>query len=142
TYSGSGYATPSFFYVSYSLTNAQPTNAGIYSVVLSNSVGVVTSQVATVTIIPATTFITMAGSGGGTNDGLGTAASFSQPRHVAMDTAGNLFVTDYGNYTIREITLAGMVSTVAGLPGVAGTNDGYGSNARFTNPHGIAIDKN
>lgn len=142
THSGPGYTTPSFSYVSYSLSNAQPTNAGIYSVVLSNSVGVVTSQVATVTVISPATFITMAGSVVGTNDGLGTAAAFNSPRHIAVDTAGNLFVTDYGNHTVRKITPAGMVSTVAGMPGVGGTNDGYGNNAHFTNPHGIAIDRN
>ena len=141
THSGPGYATPSFYFVSYSLTNAQPTNAGTYSVVLSNSVDVVTSLVATVTVIPAATFITMAGSKIGTNDGMGTAAAFSYPRHVALDAAGNIYVTDYGNHTVRKITPAGMVSTVAGMPGVAGTNDGYGSDARFINPHGIAVDR-
>ena len=142
TSSGPGYATPSFYYVSYTVTNAQLSDAGNFSVVLSNSVGVVTSQVVTVTIIPAATFITMAGSKAGTNDGVGTNAAFSQPRHIAIDTAGNLYVTDYGNYTIRKITPAGIVSTLAGTPGVAGTNDGYGSNALFTHPHGIAVDSN
>jgi hypothetical protein len=83
THSGPGYATPSFFYVSYSLTNAQPTNAGTYSVVLSNSVGVVTSLDATVSVILDATFVTMAGSKIGTNDGMGTAAAFSYPRHIA-----------------------------------------------------------
>jgi sugar lactone lactonase YvrE len=125
----------------YTINNAQPTNAGTYSVVLSNLVGVVTSRVATVSVIPAATFITIAGSKIGTNDGMGTAASFSYPRHVALDAAGNLYVTDYGNHTIRKITPLGMVSTVAGMPGVAGTNDGYGTNALFMNPHGIAVDR-
>ena len=143
TSSGPGYATPSFYDASYTVTNAQLSDAGNFSVVLSNSVGVVTSQVVTVTIIPAATFITMAGSKAGTNDGVGTNAAFSQPRHIAIDTAGNLYVTDYGNYTIRKITPAGIVSTLAGTPGVAGTNDGYGSyNALFTHPHGIAVDSN
>lgn len=142
TTSGSGYATPSFYYVSYTVTNAQLADAGNFSVVLSNSTGVVTSQVATVTIIPAATFITMAGSKTGTNDGIGINAAFSSPRHIAADPAGNLFVTDFGNYTIRKITPAGIVSTLAGTPGVAGTNDGYGSSALFTHPHGIAADTN
>jgi hypothetical protein len=142
TTSGPGYATPSFYYVSYTVTNAQLADAGNFSVVLSNSVGVVTSQVVTVTIIPAATFITMAGNKAGTNDGVGTNAAFSGPRHIAIDMAGNLYVTDFANYTIRKITPAGIVSTLAGTPGVAGTNDGYGSNALFTHPHGIAADTN
>jgi sugar lactone lactonase YvrE len=50
-------------------------------------------------------------------------------------------VTDYGNHTVRKITPAGMVSTVAGMPGVAGANDGHGSDSRFINPHGITVDK-
>jgi sugar lactone lactonase YvrE len=128
-------------YAYYNITNVQPTNAGTYSVVFSNALGVETSRVATVVVFPAATFITMAGGMNGTNDGLGTAAAFNSPRHIVVDTAGNLFVTDFYNSTIRKITPAGLVSTVAGLPGVAGTNDGYGSNARFVLPHGIAVDK-
>lgn len=142
TTSGPGYATPSFYYVSYTVTNAQLADAGNFSVVLSNSVGVVTSQVVTVTIIPAATFITMAGSKTGTNDGVGTNAAFSSPRHITADMAGNLYVTDFANYTTRKITPAGIVSTLAGTPSVAGTNDGYGSSALFTHPHGIAADTN
>src|ERR1039458_10000746 len=135
-------ATGSPSAATYTINNAPPTNAGSYSVVLSNSVGVVTSRVATVIIVLPATFITMAGSvQSGTNDGLGTAAAFNSPRHVAVDAAGNLFVTDFYNSTVRKITPAGMVSTVAGLPGVAGTNDCYGSNARFVLPHGIAVDR-
>ena len=142
TTSGPGYATPSFYYVSYTIANAQLVDAGNFSVVLSNSVGAVTSQVVTVTIIPAATFITMAGSKTGTNNGVGTNAAFSEPRHIAPDMAGNLYVTDFANYTIRKITPAGIVSTLAGTPGMAGTNDGYGSKALFTHPHGIAADTN
>ena len=125
----------------YNITNVQPTDAGAYSVVLSNALGVVTSRVATVVVLPAAAFITMAGGMNGTNDGLGTAAAFNSPRHIAVDTAGNLYVTDFYNSTIRKITPAEMVSTVAGMPGVAGTNDGYGGDARFVLPHGIAVDK-
>jgi hypothetical protein len=59
---------------------------------------------------------------------------------VALDSAGNIFVADSGNYTIREISTAGIVSTVAGLAGTTGHVDGTGSVARFKDPENIAID--
>jgi hypothetical protein len=76
----------------------------------------------------------------GTNDDVGTAAKFSRPLGVAFDPAGNLVVADAGNNTIRRITAGGMVSTLAGSPGVSGTNDGVGSNAQFNSPFSVAVD--
>jgi sugar lactone lactonase YvrE len=85
---------------------------------------------------------TLAGSPGlaGTNDGTGGAARFNEPYDLTVDASGNLFVSDTGNQTIRNITAAGMVTTLAGKPGVTGTNDGTGSGARFNFPNGIAVD--
>jgi sugar lactone lactonase YvrE len=142
-FSGPGYSTPAFDSVSFSITNAQFTNAGNYNVILSNSFGATTSSIVTLKIIPAYTFIAMAGQPfiEGTNDGVGAAATFDSPRRIAQDSIGNLYVTDFGNSTIRKITPAGIVSTFAGTPGVAGTNDGNIGNALFGHPHGIAIDK-
>jgi len=87
---------------------------------------------------------TLAGLGGalGTNDGTGSAARFSYPGGVAVDTNGNIYVADSENHTIRELTPAGVVTTLAGLAGVRGTNDGTGSAARFNNPSGVAVDTN
>ena len=84
---------------------------------------------------------TFAGAPGssGTNDGTGSAARFNQPQGVAVDLAGNVFVADTGNYTIRRITPAGAVSTLAGWGGLSGTNNGSGSAARFYEPEGIAV---
>ncbi|HOX58468.1 MAG TPA: choice-of-anchor Q domain-containing protein [Candidatus Paceibacterota bacterium] len=82
----------------------------------------------------------LAGMLGGSADGIGSNARFSGPSSIAADSAGNLFVADTGNSTIRKVTPTGVVSTVAGLAGDAGTNDGIGGNARFYNPRGITVD--
>jgi sugar lactone lactonase YvrE len=87
-----------------------------------------------------TTFAGLAGSPGST-DGTGSAARFSSPRSVAFDAAGNLYVAEGGNHTIRMITPAGVVTTVAGQPGSSGSTDGTGSAARFNQPNGVAVDQ-
>ena len=51
-----------------------------------------------------------------------------------------MYVADSGNNTIRQITPAGVVTTLAGQAGVFGTSDGTGSAARFGGPQGIAVD--
>ena len=85
---------------------------------------------------------TLAGMAGttGSVDGPGSAARFDRPSAVAVDGAGNVYVTDYGNFTIRKITPIGVVSTLAGSPGALGSADGAGSNARFSNLGGITVD--
>lgn len=86
---------------------------------------------------------TLAGAAGqaGTGDGPGSAARFTQPAGVATDRAGNLYVADFGNHTIRKITGAGVVSTLAGSPGLSGSIDGVGSEARFDRPTAVAVDR-
>jgi sugar lactone lactonase YvrE len=73
-------------------------------------------------------------------DGLGSAARFYSPYRLANDSAGNVFVCDTFNHTVRKITPAGMVTTFAGMAGTAGYQDGVGREARFYHPDGIAID--
>jgi len=84
---------------------------------------------------------TIAGTAGvsGAADGAGTAASFNAPAGVAVDGSGNVFVADAHNHTIRRITPAGVVTTVAGTAGVSGSTDGS-SPTSFDNPSGIAVD--
>jgi sugar lactone lactonase YvrE len=85
---------------------------------------------------------TVAGSGDcGSADGRGPLARFCHPKGIALDNAGNLWVADTGNHTVRRIDKAGNVTTVAGSPGVCGSADGGGGAARFCNPQDIALDK-
>lgn len=86
-----------------------------------------------------TTLAGVAGSSGSA-DGAGAAARFYFPESVALDGSGNLYVTDGSNRTIRKITPAGVVSTLAGTPGVFGSADGTGAAASFNAPRGIAAD--
>lgn len=76
----------------------------------------------------------------GSQDGVGSSARFNLPAGVAVDNAGNILVSDSHNYTIRKITPAGVVSTLAGFAGSSGTNDGTGRMARFNGPQGLAVD--
>ncbi len=76
----------------------------------------------------------------GLEDGPATDARFNQPHGLAQDLAGNLYVADTGNHTIRKISPAGVVSTLAGLAEQSGSADGVGSAARFNHPQGVAVD--
>jgi len=108
---------------------ADPLSQGIYSISTSG----------VVTLFAGGTGVGGTGSGGGV-DGTGTAATFYGPRGIAVDSSGNLYVADSGNYTIRKITQAGVVTTFAGSGGQQGTADGKSTAARFFLPTGIAID--
>ena len=77
---------------------------------------------------------------GGYADGTGSAALFSQPGGIAVDGTGNVFVADSGNNVIREVTPAGVVTTIAGTHDVVGSSDGTGGAAQFNFPAGIAVD--
>lgn len=75
----------------------------------------------------------------GAVNGAGTAARFNNPFGVAVDSAGNVYVADSGNHLIRKITAAGVVTTLAGTAGSAGSVDGVGVSARFDQPRGVAV---
>jgi len=84
---------------------------------------------------------TIAGTAGitGFSDGIGTAARFSSPHGIIKDGT-NLYVTDTGNHTVRQIVISTAdVTTLAGLAGVADYIDATGVNARFNTPHGIYV---
>src|SRR5260221_591101 len=93
-------------------------------------------------VTPAGVVSTLAGTSGvsGSTDAAGAAASFNSPAGVATDSTGNVYVADSGNSTIRKITPAGVVSTLAGSAALFGSADGTGAAASFNFPFGIAAD--
>jgi sugar lactone lactonase YvrE len=93
-------------------------------------------------ITPAGVVTTLAGTAGyaGYGDGTGAAARFNHPTGVAVDGAGTVYVADSWNHTIRKITAAGVVTTLAGKGGTSGNAVGSGADARFYNPTGLAVD--
>ncbi|MFA6504506.1 MAG: hypothetical protein WCT14_00320 [Treponemataceae bacterium] len=87
------------------------------------------------------TVSTFAGAAGssGTTDGTGGAARFDNPYGIVSDGT-NLYVSDSGNHTIRQIVISsGAVTTLAGVAGSAGSADGTGSAARFATPTGLTL---
>ena len=93
-------------------------------------------------ISPAGFVTALAGSPGipGSTDGTNGTARFNNPLGVAVDNAGNIYVADASNDTIRRITTTGVVTTLAGLAGASGSADGTNTAARFNQPTGVALD--
>ncbi len=113
-----------------------------YRCVATNTSGSTASNAATLTVVVGTTITTFAGQAGsvGSLDGTGTAARFSGPAAITIDSSGNFYVADSANNVIRKITSGGVVTTLAGQAGSSGNVDGTGSAARFNAPSGIAVD--
>jgi len=110
--------------------------------VVSNSGGTATTASAVLVVSTPSIVNLFAGSPGtsGGADGSGPAARFTKPADLAVDAAGSLYVADTNNHTIRRITAAGVVTTLAGQAGVSGSSDGTGTAARFNHPAGVAVD--
>src|ERR1035441_9026232 len=88
---------------------------------------------------------TFAGSGGEASSGDGgpaTAAQLLEPRNVALDAAGNVYISEFGANRVRKVTLDGKIQTAAetGLPGYNG--DGYPAViTQLKQPTGLAVDR-
>ena len=116
----------------------QPAGTNIASAITATTGG----QTVSFTEADTYSFVTLAGLAGnsGNSDGIGPAAWFNQPSGMAVDAAGNTYVADTDNNTIRKIAPGGLVTTLAGSPGVSGNADGTVGAARFNHPAGLAVD--
>ena len=87
---------------------------------------------------------TVAGNGtrGYTGDGgVATSANLASPSGVALDSAGNIYIADYGNHVIRKVDTSGKISTVAGNGTAAYAGDGGpATSASLRSPRSVALD--
>ncbi|MGP0075647.1 MAG: IPT/TIG domain-containing protein [Bryobacteraceae bacterium] len=75
--------------------------------------------------------------------GPASAAQLNQPYGLAVDSAGNLYIADLGNARVREVTVNGMIQTVAGGGALAAASAGQGGSATIAQlayPRNVAID--
>jgi sugar lactone lactonase YvrE len=75
------------------------------------------------------------------DNGNATAALLKEPRGLAVDLTGNIYIADQEAHTIRRVSTQGVISLFAGtgVKGFAGDN-GVATSARFNSPTGLAID--
>jgi DNA-binding beta-propeller fold protein YncE len=127
---------------SYTTPATAPSDAGAsFTVVVSNSVTpAATSNAATLTVTHTLALVAGEIGGAGHANGTGTAATFYGPQGVASDSSGNIYVSDQTNELIRVISTAGVVTTLAGTPGVSGSTNGTGAAALFNSPSQLAVD--
>jgi len=95
-------------------------------------------------VTPSGTISTVAGNGTegySGDDGPATSAELASPYGIAVDTDGNLYVTDTWNNRIRKVTPSGTISTVAGngTEGYGG-DGGPATSAQLSGPRGVAVD--
>ena len=116
----------------YSLAAIDQEPSGNFAFISANRIKRLSADLSTITLVAGATAI-------GATDGAGEAALFKRPLGLTHDAAGNLYVADADNYTIRRIAPDGTVSTLAGSAGVAGNADGTGGAARFKRLYAIAM---
>lgn len=87
---------------------------------------------------------TVAGTGAagfGGDDGPAASAKLNRPYGMVVDSAGTLYLSEYGNHRVRRVTADGTISTFAGT-GTAGFggDDGPAASAKLNSPFGLAVD--
>jgi len=75
----------------------------------------------------------------GFTDGTGEAARFNKPIRLAPFGKGRIVVADINNHAIRVVDREGRVTTISGGPDRKGIQDGSAAEAKFDNPHGVAV---
>jgi hypothetical protein len=95
-------------------------------VAVGNDSSVYVSDLYTIRKIDPTGIVTtLAGSNvSGAVDGTGSAARFSYPANICVDSNDDVYVSDAANHAIRKVTQAGVVTTYAGTLGISGYKDG------------------
>ena len=76
----------------------------------------------------------------GYKNGIGVDALFNTPEKMVFDKDDNMYVCDLGNHIIRKITPDGEVTLLAGVPQIAGKDDGKPLESKFNEPRGICVD--
>jgi sugar lactone lactonase YvrE len=89
-------------------------------------------------VTPQASVSTLAGSTAGFTNNTGTAAQFSSPVGIAVDSTGTLYVADTGNHRIRTVSSSGVVTTFVGLS-TSGNANGTPSQAQFSSPYSITV---
>jgi sugar lactone lactonase YvrE len=118
-------------------------NGSKWSVAVQNSAGSVVSAEATLSVtttVPGISLLAGSLGGAGNIDGIGAAARFSQPNAVAVDSSGNLYVTDLYAPSIRKITPTGVVSTLTGSDGTPLSVNSGDASLGNSWASGIAVD--
>ncbi len=132
-----------------------PTTTTTYTLTVTDANNVTATDTAVVTVIPApgppaANWIIETVAGTGTagylesqDGGPATSAQLNYPNSVALDAAGNLYISDVRNHRVRKVDIAGNISTVAGT-GTAGylesQDGGPATSAQLNYPNGVALD--
>jgi len=107
----------------------------------SNNIYIADSQDFRVRKVTSGTINTIAGNGvqGYSGDGgAATSAEVNLPNNLFLDSSGNLLIADMGNQVVRQVTPAGIISTIAG--GGSGGDGGTATSAFLANPFNVAED--
>ena len=116
----------------------------VYSHIIRNLVALLLCRSAATQILDYyITTIAGTGTAGSSGDGgAATSAQLAYPSGVAVDSAGNIYIADFGDSRIRRITAAsGIIATIAGT-GTAGSSGdgGAATSALLYWPIGVAVD--